>query len=456
MDEKTHDLNKKSSDPIEEKLNEQTQRIKAPRVFETSKEMEERLDVFFGKVKKKNIEEPSAIQADDETAQEKESSSEDKLFIEEEKPQVSHAKAWIITGIVGACLIGGGFAAVPLYDKDIVQGVTLSGEMLGELPPEIGQVVIISKSNGLLNQTLTLTSMDRAESFSLKELGAILNTQEIIDKSYSWGHQGSILQRYQERKKALSGKDFQLGLSWDKDKLTKILHETLDPMNKPAVNAKYTVDVDQSIQILPSQTGQEVDVDLLVTQIQALDIYHLQSLSIPLKSLAPEISEQQLKEQTLLSSFSTEFTGSSASRAHNIQLAANTLNGITLKPGETFSFNESVGERTVEKGYQEAPVIQDGELMPGIGGGICQVSSTLYNTVLNGKLENVERHPHSLPVAYVSKGKDATVAWGALDYKFKNNTQDLIMIKTMVHSNILTIELYKTPLPQEQDAKSLF
>ncbi|HZK43190.1 MAG TPA: VanW family protein [Syntrophomonadaceae bacterium] len=123
----------------------------------------------------------------------------------------------------------------------------------------------------------------------------------------------------------------------------------------------------------------------------------------------------------LLGGYYTSLTNSSISRTNNIELATKAIDNMIISPGKTFSFNKAVGQRTTSKGYQAAPIFVGKKVVPGLGGGICQVSSTLYNMALNANLPVLERSPHSLKVAYVPPNLDASVAWGAIDFKFQNN-----------------------------------
>ena len=143
-----------------------------------------------------------------------------------------------------------------------------------------------------------------------------------------------------------------------------------------------------------------------------------------------------------MAEYSTNFNPRETNRTENLRLAAKAIDGKRLAPGEQFSFNETVGERTVARGYKEAMIIEGNSFTLGLGGGICQVSSTLYNAAALAKLEIVERHHHSLTVGYVPPGKDATVAWPVLDFKFRNNTQNALVIRTFVEGNTLTIKLF--------------
>jgi len=150
-----------------------------------------------------------------------------------------------------------------------------------------------------------------------------------------------------------------------------------------------------------------------------------------------------VEEPGPIAQYSTRFDSTQVNRTENIRLAAKALDGKLLAPGEQFSFNESVGERIAEAGYKEALIIEGNTFTPGLGGGVCQVSSTLYNVVLLAHLEILERHQHSLTVNYVPPGRDATVSFPILDFKFKNNTDTHLLIRSFVDGNTLTFQLYE-------------
>ncbi|AET67087.1 putative vancomycin resistance protein [Desulfosporosinus orientis DSM 765] len=150
-----------------------------------------------------------------------------------------------------------------------------------------------------------------------------------------------------------------------------------------------------------------------------------------------------VKEPLPIAQYTTKFDPTLINRTENIRLAARVLDGKLLSPGERFSFNESVGQRTANAGYKEAMIIEGDVFTPGLGGGVCQVSSTLYNAVLLANLDIIERHPHSLPISYVPPGRDATVAYPSLDFKFKNNTTSRLLIHSIVSENTLTFQILK-------------
>ncbi len=146
--------------------------------------------------------------------------------------------------------------------------------------------------------------------------------------------------------------------------------------------------------------------------------------------------------QEELGEYSTKFKLSEANRAFNIQRASNAIDNKVVLPGETFSFNSTTGPRSYKTDYKEAKAILNGKFVPSPGGGVCQVSSTLYNALLNSKLKIVERHPHSVPVSYVPFGKDATVSFDTLDLKFKNNYSFPVYIKSSVTGDTITVKIY--------------
>lgn len=153
--------------------------------------------------------------------------------------------------------------------------------------------------------------------------------------------------------------------------------------------------------------------------------------------------------ERLLGSYQTMFDPGDADRVHNIVIGASALNGHMIPPGEIFSFNKVVGPRSEKVGYRRAPVVLNQELVPDVGGGICQVSTTLYNAVLLAGLEIVARSNHSLAPAYIPPGRDATVAYDYLDFKFRNITGRYVLVTTAVEGNLLKVSLFGTPVSSD-------
>ena len=152
----------------------------------------------------------------------------------------------------------------------------------------------------------------------------------------------------------------------------------------------------------------------------------------------------------VLSTFSTEYVNN-PNRTTNLILASSKINGTVLMPGETFSFNKIVGERTIAAGYKNAAIFVNGQVEDGLAGGICQVSSTLYDAVVGANLEITERHNHSKLTSYLPGGKDATVVWGRYDFQFKNNREYPVKIEMSVSSGVATAVIYGIKSGEEYD-----
>lgn len=168
---------------------------------------------------------------------------------------------------------------------------------------------------------------------------------------------------------------------------------------------------------------------------------------LPVTVIHPAVTLEKLKDEGIdrkIIEFSTDFRTSAEGRAHNVTVTAEALNDWHLAPDEVFDYGKLIARAEEQYDYREAPVILNGKLVPGIGGGICQVSSTLYNAVLRVGLDIVERRNHSIPVAYLPIGQDATYAGGAINFRFKNTTGKHLIIRTEVKDRKLTVKMFGT------------
>ncbi|WP_219838861.1 VanW family protein [Paenibacillus sp. R14(2021)] len=170
------------------------------------------------------------------------------------------------------------------------------------------------------------------------------------------------------------------------------------------------------------------------------------AIDAPLAPVYPRVDRELLAEikEKPLGQYVTYYNSRNKNRSHNIRLAAQAINNTVIFPGETFSFNKIVGKRTKEKGYLEAPIIVRGELSEGIGGGICQVSSTLFNASDRAGLQIVKRYSHSRSVPYVRPGRDATVSWNGPDFAFQNKYNQPILIRALAVPGKLYVSIYSS------------
>jgi vancomycin resistance protein YoaR len=196
---------------------------------------------------------------------------------------------------------------------------------------------------------------------------------------------------------------------------------------RPPVNA--TIDKSTG-EIVPHQNGLYFDLDAIVNHV--VDAPSKSRLELTGIEVVPFLRTEHLEQLTdLLGDFSTPLLGSPG-RVQNIRLSLAAINNTVVLPGEVFSFNEVVGERTVERGYRNAPIILGEAVVPGVGGGICQSSTTLYNAAREAEMEIVERRIHSIAPSYIKHGLDAAVAWPYTDFKFQNDSATPVIVKAEI------------------------
>lgn len=203
-------------------------------------------------------------------------------------------------------------------------------------------------------------------------------------------------------------------------------------------NASYTTN---PFTIIPHKEGIDFDLESARKMLQEeKDEYSIKLIITKPEVLTSEIGEEAFPD--LLSSFSTKYDESNVPRSKNLKIAMSKLNGVIVMPGEVFSYNKTLGKRTIEEGYQYANGFAGGKVVPMLAGGICQISSTLYDAVLYANLNIVERHNHMFQATYVEPGKDATVVYGSLDFKFENTRKNPIMIKTKCSAGLAEIKIF--------------
>ena len=203
-------------------------------------------------------------------------------------------------------------------------------------------------------------------------------------------------------------------------------------------NASYKTN---PFEIIPHKNGIDFDIEEARTLLKE----DKEEYSIKLKITKPKVLTNEIGEEAfpdLLSSFSTKYDETNRPRSNNLKLAMSKLNGVVVMPGETCSYNKTLGKRTAQDGYQYANGFAAGKVVPMLAGGICQISSTLYDAVLYANLDIVERHNHMFQATYVEPGKDATVVYGSLDFKFKNTRNYPIMLKTKCGGGLAEIKVF--------------
>lgn len=222
------------------------------------------------------------------------------------------------------------------------------------------------------------------------------------------------------------------------------LEEIEQKVNTPAINAVYALS-DGKVTITPEKAGLQIDKTACQTALGQLNV-DSQIISVPCAVIPAERTAEVLKSKMfnyVLGTYTTTYA-SGGNRGANVANAAKRINGFVLLPGESFSFNQVVGKRSAANGFKPAPEYQNGSTVTGIGGGTCQVSTTLYSAVLYADLKIVSRRNHSMSVGYVPLGQDATVTDGGIDFKFSNDTEYPVKIESTTSGGKLTVKIIGT------------
>jgi vancomycin resistance protein YoaR len=219
-------------------------------------------------------------------------------------------------------------------------------------------------------------------------------------------------------------------------------------VDKEAVDAEFVVLPSDRVVVRPGRPGRELDVAAAARAILAAALSPSDRVArLVVQRALPERTTREARAMGIrgrVAGYTTHY-GGVANRIHNVQLVSRLIDGALIAPGSTFSFNETTGERSAEKGFLEAPVIINGELQNGIGGGVCQVSTTAFNVAYEAGLPIETRTNHALYIAHYPQGRDATVNYPDIDLKFRNDTGKWLLLRTFVGSSALTVKLYGTP-----------
>ncbi len=265
-----------------------------------------------------------------------------------------------------------------------------------------------------------------------------------IEKAYKVGREGNCFYRIRTVLKLKKDpRIIKLMPSYNLSKIENIIDEISKTINKSPINAKIERKNGNFI-ITKEVTGMDVDREVLrYNVLVAIDNFDSALIGIEVEDTIPKIREEDLNNiEDLIGGAVTAFNSQNRGRTENIKISVNAIDNTVLMPGEEFSFNDSTGPRSAEAGYKEASIIVGGEFTTGIGGGVCQVSTTLYQAALKSDMEITSRRNHGLPVSYVPMGQDATVSYGYIDLKFKNNKKYPIYIEGFVSGGEVYIKLY--------------
>ena len=236
-------------------------------------------------------------------------------------------------------------------------------------------------------------------------------------------------------------------VTFDQARLARVLDPAIGAHERRAVNARFEITGDR-VRVLPDRPGIGLDKGAALAEVTAAAyspdrrVADIRLTEIPAEIQADVLSSLGITQK--VSSFTTDMGVSSSNRNWNVQLMARYIDGTVIKPGEVFSFNRVVGERTVDRGFREGQMIVGSLQLPSIGGGVCQTATTLFNNAFELGLPIIERHNHSFYISHYPMGRDATVSWGGPDFEFRNDLPTGILIKSSYTSSTLTFTFYGT------------
>lgn len=332
-------------------------------------------------------------------------------------------------------------------DKQILEGIYIENIYIGGMTQEEAEEALAEYITELNNKKITVTAGDKQLDFVASDLGLSVANEDIVKEAMAVGKTGSLLTRYKDLTDLKHGDlVLDLGVSIDPEMVTALLNDNISKIDTKAVNNTLRRENGEFIYVAGT-TGIAVNVGPSVALIEEYisDEWNREDAVIELSAqiVEPKGSEAELAQvKDLLGGYHTNFRTSVAARITNINVAASRINGTVLYPGDEFSVNETILYRNKENGYEKAGSYEGGQTVQTYGGGVCQVSTTLYNAVILSELEITDRRNHSMTVAYVPLSMDAMIADGLQDFKFKNNTEYPIYLEGYTEGKDLYFNIY--------------
>lgn len=336
----------------------------------------------------------------------------------------------VTLGLCSCIGVGAGFAAHEVLPASpVVRGLRIGDRFV----PEKGSASawLMARRAAIRTRVVHLRHIDRTFQVTLGEAGVDVDVAATLEQAEVVGHRGPLSRRLHETGRARQGL-IDIPLVWyiDRGKATALFERLRAEIDRPPIDARLDM---KNRRKIPDVPGLSLDIEASIDALARGSHDDEETIDLAVRRSFARVSVDDLigvDVEKVVSSFETTFTtrGTGAGRAVNIRNAVAKIDGIILAPGAVLSFNDTVGPRTVENGFTIAPEILGDEMTPGIGGGTCQVSSTLYAAALFGALDVIDRQSHSKPSSYTKLGLDATVTYPRVDLKIKNTLSFPVMI----------------------------
>lgn len=349
-------------------------------------------------------------------------------------------------GIIIILLIAIVVLSIVMVSGDkIHSNITIGGIDVGGLVPSQAESMLKEKMEpAIKDSSVALKFREEVWNLSYHDVKFQYEYRDAVTKAYDIGHKGSLVKRLADVVSTqLDREDIKLNYSYDEQYINNKLQDISKEIGQEAKDATILLK-NQGFVITDEAEGRKLDInksyELIKSQIEKADT---EDVDLVVDVIQPEIKRSDLENiKDKLGEYSTKFNAADVDRTHNIKIATSSASHILIKPGEIYSVNKTVGPRLAKNGYKEAKVIVNNELVPGIGGGVCQVSSTLYNAALLSNMKIVERRSHALPSSYIAKGRDATISENYIDLKFENTTKYPIYIYGEVKGSWVKFIIY--------------
>ena len=335
----------------------------------------------------------------------------------------------------------------------IAPGVKIAGVPVGDLSADEATAKMKTWAQNKAQTPITFAALvsNRKWNLTLYQVGGRWDVASALEKAKAVGQNETWWERFQHGgDRAVYHDDIPVPFTLNPTTMDKEIAKIAKAVERAPVNARAKMGKkNQLVLVASEQRGVTLDEAATKTALLSGGADKLQggaSVTLVVREEAAQMTAADLgKVSHLLAAFHTDYGSSSSNRRTNIELAASHMDGTLLAPGEVFSYNAVVGPREPHLGWKNAPTYQDGQVVPGPGGGVCQTSTTLYNAVLRAGLEVVKRSHHSMPVHYVEPGCDATVAYDDIDFQFRNNTSGPVMVSARTAGGSLSFALFGVP-----------
>jgi vancomycin resistance protein YoaR len=378
--------------------------------------------------------------------------------------QLSKAFFWFITGAALAAFLFISFTFIvyrKLNSGVVYPGITINNINIEKNTRAQVKELFLKKNNAIENTQFTFSLDENLATISAKDLKFGYDQDLIAEQAISLGKSDNFLSNISIISQAyLYGLNLRPSYRYSEDMLNEIISPFTERVNKEPVDAVFNFQDGKVLTFRPSEEGRAIDMEKIKKDLTSqfekiLSTQKPQAVAIPInvKILKPKISTDQVNNlgiKELIGMGTSLFQHSIQSRVYNITLAASKINGALIAPNEIFSFDKALGDVSAFTGYQQAYVIQNGKTVLGDGGGVCQVSTTFFRALLQAGVPITERHAHAYRVGYYEQdsppGLDATIYVPSVDLKFKNDTNNYILVQTQVNpeSQQLSIFLYGT------------